>query len=367
MNADPSQRSARYLADSTGAPPVPPPGGYAGAMRPRGADQALSATRGETVHVELDRPARRRSVLGWTAIAVASVFAVALFVLLMAGAVDTVYSLTFVAVQLVVLGIAIAATILPSARLLGAIALSITLLFNVGTVGALTSSQSAATGGYEGHKSDADRLWEAYPGIKDVSPDELLGQPTLEEVRARSEALSERIRQALSERFGYTWVRSGDEDVSPVRNGYGGESLATSYMSTSWMTEQPVHSLDERYAAMDVIDDVISSEAMAPLYALNAPQSGLDPAVLAKLYGSDDVATQSVWEWYSYHVDGVTRMYANVFDLGHDDSGSFTRAREAAAAQTGEPLEGIELAFMADHVISDADLDEFRESLEKYS
>lgn len=366
VNADPRQRSDRYLADTTGAPPLPPPGGYAGAARPRGADQSAFAPRPDAVHVELPHERRRRSWFGWVSVGVASVFAVVLLVLLAMGDVDVLYSLTLVAVQLLVVGLVVAATLRPASRVLGAVALSVTLVLNVATVGAFASTRSAASGGYEGHKSDEDRLWESYPGIKDVSPQQLLDQASLETVRERSDALSQRIRAALSQRFGYTWTPSGKEDVSPVRNGYGGESLVTSYLSAAWMTEQPITSIEDKYAAMDVIDEVIAADGMGLLYPLNAPESGLDPDVLTKLYGSDDVATQSAWEWYSPHPDGVSRLYANIFDLTHDTSGSFTRAREAAKAKTGEPTEGLEIVFTADEVLSEDDVTAFRDGLQKY-
>jgi hypothetical protein len=78
--------------------------------------------------------------------------------------------------QLVVLGLAIAALATKAGRVLGDAALTIALVLNVGTMGALSAVRVAATGSYDGHKTAKQKLWEAYPGIKDKDPSTFLNQ-----------------------------------------------------------------------------------------------------------------------------------------------------------------------------------------------
>lgn len=337
-------------------------------MRPRGPEQIFgldSPTPPTTVTVPGAR-ANGNPVFGWIALAMATVFAVALLVLLVIGAVETIYSVATIAAQAVVVFAVVAALIAPKTRRLGTIALAVSLVFNVATIGALSSSQSSMTGSYEGASDPEAKLWEQYPGQKDITPAEILGAPSLEEVRTRSEAAMSDIRAALSERFGYTWAEPAPETLSAVRNGYGGESLLQSYASTAWSTNEKISSPSEKRAVMDVINTVIIEHQLANLYPLNDPSSGFDPTLLEKLYGSDSVDKQPVWEWYTFHYDGVSRMYANIYDLSLDESGQFRDARQAAHDRTGEPLEGLQLRFYADTVLSESDVAEFRKLLEKY-
>lgn len=366
VNVDPHQRSSRYVSNSEGAPPVPPPGGYRGAARPRGPEQVLGvAAEPATVSVPgLQKP--RETWFGRLVLGVAAVFAVVLIVMGAVGSPDALFAVTTLAVQALVVGLVVAGLVSTGSRRFSAIALAVALVFNVATMGAVSSSRSSMAGSYDGHKSADEKLWEQYPGVKDTAPDILLAQPSLEDVRARSEAVMAEIRQALTDRFGYTWSGPTPEDLSPVRNGYGGESMLQAYRSGEWTTNEAVTGVTQKLAVMEVIDDVIRSSDMAGMRSLNDPETGVDPSMLEKFYGGTDISTQPVWEWYSYAYDGYSRMYADVYDLSLDDGGTFTQSRQAAHDRTGEPLEGVQLAFYADALLSEADVDAFREKLKNY-
>lgn len=356
------------MSNTEGAPPPPPPGGYRGAARPRGPEQLFGLT-SPSAPTTIEVPGARaagRSAWGLVTLILASAFALALIIMMGLGSVDAIFSMTTLAIQAVVVGVIIAALVSPAARRLGIIALAVSLVFNAATTGAISSSQSSMSGSYEGKTSPEDKLWEQYPGLKDAPAEQILGAPSLEQVRTRSEAVMADVRTALSDRFGYTWASPTPESLSPVRNGYGGESMVQAYVSTEWTTNEKITSVREKQAVMDVIDRVIASHQMSGLYALNDPASGLHPAILEKLYGANSVREQPVWEWYSYNFDGVSRMYANIYDLSLDESGQFRDARQSAHDRTGEPLEGLQLTFYADTVLSESDVAEFRKLLEKY-
>lgn len=360
----------RYVGGAEGAPPLPPPGGYAGAARARGgldAAAGLPQASGIT-YTAPDGGGERKGVnaLGLAAISATAIFALILLLLMLAGGTDAVYGVTMLVLQLAIAGLIVAAMLTARGRMLGAIALAVSLVFNVATVGAMGALRSAATQAYDGTKSERQRHEEAYPGVKDFSPQDALAGPSLEGVQSEGDALMAAVRERVSERFGYTWVQSGTQDVSPERNGYGGESMLRRYTSTTWTTAQPVQDDDRKREVMQTIDEVLLERAMSELYPLNEVDAGISPDMVAKLYGSTEPSRQHTWEYYSGTYPGPLRFYAYAYDLSNDPTGEFRTQRDALAKQTGEPLEGIQLVVFARRVLPEGDRAEFEQRLQEY-
>ncbi|MGO1852630.1 MAG: hypothetical protein ACTH0V_04385 [Microbacteriaceae bacterium] len=356
-------KRARYIAGVEGAPPVPPLGGYHGARRVEGAPTPSSP-----IVSSAEAPAEKQpaNAIGWIALVAAILFALVLLGTLLAGLTDLLYGVTMLTLQLVVAGVVVAALFSSRGRVLGASALVITLMLNVATVGATSALQTSASGSYDGQKTDEQKHEEAYPGIKDLSAGEILRQPSLEEVRAQSDAALAEIRSRLSERFGYTWTEAGAEDLRPERNGYGGESMLVQYISVPWMTNEPIHDDNRKLAVMGVIEDVLIEYGMYGMYSFNEPSSTLDDTILEKFYGSTDPRSQHTWEWYSDNYPDPLRFYAMIYDLSNDPAGELRAEREAETAKTGEPLEGLQIYFLAPELLSEADRAEFEERMQEY-
>ena len=355
MVSDHERQRARYVGGTEGAPPVPPPGGYRGARR----QQPIDLTPPTGPQLPAEERKSSTNPLGWIALVAAILFVLILFGTLVVGGTDLLYGVTMITLQLVVLGVIVAALFTPGGRRLGVIALVLTVLFNVATVGALSALRTSASGNYEGVKTAEQRHAEAYPGIKGTSPQE--------EVRGAADALFADIRQRLTADFGFTWVQVGDEDVRPERNGYGGESMLSEYTSAAWATEQPVQGYARKLDVMAAIDEVVAAHGLWNLYSFNDPtNSGIDPSMIAKLYGSDDPRTQTTWEYYTENYPDPLRFYANIYDLSNDTDGGFRSSREAQSARTGEPVEGLQLVVIAGKVLSEDDRAEFEERLQDY-
>ncbi|MFY9712777.1 MAG: hypothetical protein WAK00_04830 [Microbacterium sp.] len=366
MVTDHEKQRARYVASTEGAPPVPPPGGYAGARRAQSPLWPPYTTPGQPTVVTAETTKEPANALGWIALVSGILFALILLGTLLAGGTDLLYGVTLLALQLVVVAVIVAALVTTRGRMLGAVALAITLVLNVATVGAMSAVQTSASGNYDGRKSDEQKHEEAYPGIKDTDPSETLGQASLEEVRAASESLLADIRERLSDEFGYTWVQAGSEDLRPERNGYGGESMLVEFTSPAWATTEPIQDYGEKLDVMAAVDEVVTEHGLWELYSFNDPSSGLDSSMIAKLYGSDDPRTQHTWEYYTEDFPEPLRFYANVYDLSNDPTGDFLKTREAQNARTGEPLEGLQLAVLASRLLSEADRAEFEKKLGEY-
>ncbi|MFC4138359.1 MULTISPECIES: hypothetical protein [unclassified Microbacterium] len=356
------EQRSRYLGDDQGAPPVPPPGGYHGARRMAPAPAAPAAT--ETV--QIDVPKTKANALGWVALVASILFTLILLGAMTGGGADPVYSVTVVVLQLVVVGVIIAALLTARGRMLGAIALAIALLFNVATVGAVGAVMASATGSYDGVKSEAQKHEEAYPGVKGTSNSEVLSQSSLEDVQANGEELMAEIRARLTDEFGYTWKQSGTPTTRPERNGYGGESLLQQYTSEQWTTVEPVRDNDRKREIASVIDEVLAERDMYALYPLNSSESGISNDMVAKLYGSADVEEQHTWEWYSDAYPDPLMLYVDAFDPSKDPTGAAQADREAKHQATGEPVEGVQLTIIARKVLSEKDRAEFEKRIGEY-
>jgi hypothetical protein len=361
---DALRRRSRYVGSDAGAPPVPPPGGYRGASRLTGAPPAPTAA----IEPPADgtAPAPRTGVLAWIALGAAIVLASILLVQLAIGATDAIYSTTMLVLQLVGLGVIVAAVAGARGRRIGVIALAIVLVLNVGTVGALAALRTSASGSYAGEKTEEQKFWEAFPGIKDVPSSETLAQPSLERTRESADAVMADVRAALTAEFGYTWVAGADETVRPERNGYGGESMLVEFWSQTWATVEPITDLDRKYEVMAVIDRVIDEHGFWGIISFNDPSSGLDPSILERMYGTADPATQPLWEWYSNDGPGVMHLYAGITDLTLDTTGEFLAARQAQTAGTTEPLEGLTISILGSRLLGEADRDAFESALQEY-
>ena len=378
----------RYVSDSAGAPPVPPPGGYRGARRallgtavplapsaaPSGPSSALREAQGPAAddRDEARRPGEptplptRKSPLGWIALCAAIGFAVLMVILLAIGAADAFFGATMLVLQLVVLGLAITALATKAGRVLGAVALTIALVLNVGTMGALSAIRVAATGSYDGHKTDKQKLWEAYPGIKDQDPSRYLHQQSLEQLQLLADETMADVRARLTAAYGLQWVKSADAQERPERNGYGGESMLVRFTSDTWATTTPVTGYAHKLEVMQTIESVITQHGWRGMVAFNDPGSGVDPAMISKMYGGATPESQVDWEWFSDAQPDPGWFYADITDLANDTTGEYRTSREQTAQRTGEPLEGLRLTVVGRYLLSEKKVDDFTKALTRY-
>ena len=371
----------RYVSDSAGAPPVPPPGGYRGARRllAPSVSPAVGAVNGSAGGDGRDRTGssaedppprsasrRPRSSLGWIALAAAILFALVGVVLAAMGATDAFFSTTMLVLQLVVLGLVVAALVTRPGRRLGAAALTVALVLNGGTLGAVSAVRTAATGSYAGHKTAKQKLWESYPGIKDKDPQIFLDQQSLEELQTLADETMGDVRARLTAQYGLTWVKTSDAQERPERNGYGGESMLVRYSSPVWATTQPVSGYAHKLEVMRTVEEVIGEHGWRGMIAFNDPASGVDPSVIPKMYGGATPQEQVSWEWFSDDRPDPGWFYADITDLANDTTGQYRASREHTALRTGEPLEGLQLAVVGRYMLSAAKADDFRTALAKF-
>ncbi|MGI6878282.1 hypothetical protein [Microbacterium sp. gxy059] len=360
--------SRDYLASRVGAPPVPPPGGYRGVRRFPSDPSQLPPPGAPAVPPRASAPRPRAHPLGWIALIGVLLFVLVLLLVALSAGPGGVFSTGMLIGQLIVVGLVAAGLCVRRARLVASIALTVALLANIGTVGAASAalaplSPAPFAGGAERAGPGA-----VYPGKHDVDPTTVLEAAPLEETQAEGDALMAEVREALSDRFGVTWVQTTDPITRYERNGYGGESLLQEYRGAMWATEQPVQGYEHKLAVIDEINRVLAaSEHYPPMFALNDPtQSRQDDEVLEQFYGTTDPRTQAVWEWVTSrdyvlsstgHVARPPLFYATITDLSNDPTGEFRRGADG----TDAPPEGLQLLFLAREQLSEDDRAAFEE------
>lgn len=360
---DRGQGRGKYVSGAEGAPPVPPPGGYRRAQRPATPFAGVLAARPAQVVPEKSTP----DTLSTIALFSAGGFALVLLVMLGFGATDGIYGTTLLVLQLVVLGVVIAALVTRRGRRWGMLALSVVLVFNVATVGALSALRTSAAGSYAEGKSEAELHELEYPGIKGVPRSTILAGASLEDARQDAEAFLAAVQEELTQEFGFTWVEASPEVTRYERNGYGGESLVQRYTAPVWATNEPIQDTATKTEVMEVIEDVAVRYNFSGLVSINDPANGIySDDVLTKFYGSADINTQYTWEWYGGNYSGPLRLYAEIDDTSKDQAGDFTASRQKQHERTGEPIEGLRLTVYGASLLSDADRAEFEERIEDY-
>ncbi|MGW2768998.1 hypothetical protein [Streptomyces sp. NPDC001275] len=193
----------------------------------------------------------------------------------------------------------------------------------------------------------------------------MLAEHSLEDVQSDGDALMAEIRDRLTERFGYTWKKSGAPATRNERNGYS-ESLLRQYTSEQWTTVQPVRDNARKREIAAVVEEVLSENGMFELNPLNSAHSGISSDMVAKLYGSADVEKQHTWEWYSDTYPDPLLLYVDVFDPSKDPTGGARTDREAKHAATREPIEGVQLTVIARRVLSEKDRADFEKRIEDH-
>lgn len=359
---NPDTPAAEWVNDAE-IPPVPPRGGYRGATRlPAASVHPPGAPPVQTAPPVT--PTAGGGALGWIALAVASVFGVIVLIMLGVASPAALTGPVMLAAQLAVIGTVIAAWARPRSRRLGAIATSIVLVLNIGTVGALAATLAPAG---EVHRQGAEKsIWVDYPGMKDVSEYEILSQPSLEEATRSTQAVIAELRAELTAELGYDWVHTGTDDRRAERNGYGGESMLVTVTTSPWSTTRPITSIAEKERAVAVMTSVVRDNGIVVSGLLNDPENTPDSDLRETFYGSAEMNDQTVWEFVAIDDDTVTSIYAVIVDLSRDSTGQFRSAREGQTAGTDEPLQGLRIFAWIGPALSEADRDAFVEELSAY-
>lgn len=204
--------------------------------------------------------------------------------------------------------------------------------------------------------------WSRFPGVPQVSTDQILANQTIEELEPRVEAAMADLRATLTEEFGFAWVAKGEPRVERESNRYRGTSLLNTYDSVSWQTTTTLRSEPEKHRLVEVASRVMAEYGFGSPALLNT--TGPDAL---EAFGGFTLADQGRWV-LAGHPPEVSRgdLLVTILDLEQDRTGVLAAQSEEDAASLGWEREYVSVAYHGEFMLSEADRAEFERRAERY-
>lgn len=204
--------------------------------------------------------------------------------------------------------------------------------------------------------------WVYFPGVPQVSTDQVLKNETVEELSPRVDAAMAQIRAAITAEFGFEWVKKGEDEVIRESNRFRGTSLLNTYDSATWQTTQTLRSEADKKKAVAIVTKIMVERGFGTPELQNiAGPDGLPE------FGGFTLATQGRWVLAGKPPE-VSRgsLQFTILDLSQDRTGSLAaRSAQGVAAYGWEP-EYLSIAYHGDFMLREADRAEFERRAEIY-
>jgi hypothetical protein len=139
--------------------------------------------------------------------------------------------------------------------------------------------------------------WQNFPGVSYVHPDEVLAQPSYEEVAGKADALIAEYRDALTEELGVEWVLQYEPFTGVESNGYGGDSMLYYYDSGTWLGQVQLNDPAARQTALDIFTDLATANGGDGVLLHNDFYVD-DPALSESDFGATEVENQPLWSFF---------------------------------------------------------------------
>lgn len=233
-------------------------------------------------------------------------------------------------------------------------------LLAVVTVGCSVSPTSTVT---RDDGSTVTVSWADYPGSADNDTEAVLAAPHQDEVEPLVDALFVEIQDVLDSGFELAWSTTGDEGWYPtIGNGYGGESMLTTYNSQSLETDSVPGSAADWQVIVDRISEVTERHGLGPITLdHDAVSPSEDPEVwrsdFTDRFGTDD--PDEFWMWNGSALGDSQWLWVTIIDVDRDPTG---KAAEEYDGDTGRMI-GL---FYGATTIQDGQRDAFMRSLQPF-
>ena len=170
--------------------------------------------------------------------------------------------------------------------------------------------------------------WADYPGHAGIDAAQLVNAPPEQEVEAVSSALLDAIGAQLSDRFGVTFTVEGDDIWTASQgNGYGGESLLTSYNSAARETSTIPSAPDDWRAIVAIVTEEAIRAGLGPVVLDHESESYLRDESWQKdtreRFGTDD--PDQFWSWSGFAYGDSQWLSISLSDARRDASGEAVR------------------------------------------
>lgn len=220
----------------------------------------------------------------------------------------------------------------------------------------------------QGRETELD--WSEHPGRFDLTADESLAGPSLEDGVAEGEEMVDEMKAALTERFSVTWVAppagQSDDDVAfPTDNGWGGPSLLEVVNLPTEQTSSVPRSWAEKEAAVAILGEVAARHGWSEPWFDDERWPQPDSDRLAQTGGTtlDEQVVVSggiegptgQWLWFSFQ------------DLSKDDAEGTFAEKSADVADAGWETDTITLSYGADGLLPESRRAEFERRAQPFA
>lgn len=205
--------------------------------------------------------------------------------------------------------------------------------------------------------------WSKFPGVPQVSTDQILKNDTVDELEPKVDAAMAAVRAALTERFGFVWVAKGDVVLTRESNRYHGTSLLYVYDSVNWQTTTTLRSEANKKEAIRIASAVMKQNGFPSPTMQNASgPNGLQD------FGGFTLEDQGRWV-LSSQPPRVSRgsLDLTILDLSHDRTGILAAASQQAVAQLAWEPEYVSISYHGDFMLAQADRAEFERRAARYA
>ena len=197
--------------------------------------------------------------------------------------------------------------------------------------------------------------WSKFPGVPQVSTDQVLANQTVDQLEPRVDAAMADVRAALTREFGFEWVPKGKTVVEYESNRYHGTSLLNTYDSVNWQSTTTLRSMPDKKRAVAIVTKIMTDNG----FGSPELQNMTGPDGLGQ-FGGFTLDQQGRWV-----LSGQPRQVSRgsldftILDLTHDRTGVLAARSQTDVAQLGWEPEYVSIAYHGDFMLKQSDRAEF--------
>lgn len=206
--------------------------------------------------------------------------------------------------------------------------------------------------------------WEDHPGDAYTDAEDVLAAPTPEEAEDRQRQLFADLGKMLREDYGLDWGPRGESGwYDSPGNGYGGDSLLTTYNSAAWTAEGVPEGAEAWRELLDAVDGVLAEHEVGGLVRSHESSShAAEPEWQEQdleRFGTPD--PDQYWEWTAESFNDSQWVSVVLTDASKDPSGE--------AAESLRELEWPEQSVRIDYGVTTVPAgqrEEFQRAMEPF-
>ena len=211
--------------------------------------------------------------------------------------------------------------------------------------------------------SEPTEPWSKFPGVPQVSTDQILKNETVDQLSPRVNQTMTEVREAITQEFGFTWTAKGEDAVGYESNRFRGTSLLNTYDSVNWQTSQTLRTESAKQKAVKTVSAILAKNG----FGTPELQNGTGPDALQD-FGGFTLKDQGRWVLAGQPPEvSLGSLEFTILDLSHDRTGLLAQMSSSDVATLGWEPEYLSIAFHGDFMLKQSDRAEFERRAAIYS